>query len=177
VQSIPPLPPDTNKTQPDTRMKPPKSKLALAVLLLLPCWPVTAQLVIPSDGSDGVFAPTTDIVISLAEAVDGTWNVNNSANAGKGVYDADKWAVVFKYSSVNIPAGVTVRFLNHRSRAPVVWLVQGNVTIDGVLYHPPGPSDRAMTQASRRRRRAITPGARSSPPSACSVPVAGMMTP
>jgi hypothetical protein len=41
--------------------------------------------------------------------------------------------VVFKYSSVTINAGATLKFKNHRSRAPVVWLVSGNVTIDGTL--------------------------------------------
>jgi len=52
--------------------------------------------------------------------------------------------VVFRYTSVNIPAGVTVTFTNHPSRAPVVWLVSGNVTIsgtaalDGANGHPIG---------------------------------------
>jgi hypothetical protein len=33
------------------------------------------------------------------------------------------------HASVNIPAGVTVTFKNHASHAPVVWLVQGGVTM------------------------------------------------
>jgi hypothetical protein len=56
-----------------------------------------------------------------------------TANAGKGIYDPVKWAVVFKYTSVNIPTGVTVTFKNHPSHAPVVWLVQGDATIAGTL--------------------------------------------
>jgi len=63
--------------------------------------------------------------------VTGSWDANNSANAGKGIYDAAKWAVVFKYTSVTIDAGATLTFTNHASRAPVVWLVSGNVTIAG----------------------------------------------
>lgn len=109
--------------------------LILAASLACPL-AALAQLVIPSDGSDGAFAPdgsVTNVVIDLSLARDGVWNADNSANAGNGIYDPDKWAVVFKYSAVNIPAGVTVKFKNHRSRAPVVWLVQGQVTISGVV--------------------------------------------
>ena len=89
-----------------------------------------AQLSIPSDGSDGAFNPTTNVEIDLGLATTALWN---SPGSGNGVYDTEKWAVVFKYSSVNIPAGVTVTFKNHPSYAPVVWLVQGNVTIAGEL--------------------------------------------
>jgi hypothetical protein len=48
-----------------------------------------------------------------------------------GIYDSLQWAVVFHYSSVEIQSGATVTFKNHPSGAPVVWLVDGNVTIDG----------------------------------------------
>lgn len=68
--------------------------------------------------------------IELHKAVATTWN---TAGTGVGVYDADKWAVVFKYDSVNIGPTVTVRFENHPSRAPVVWLVDTTVTIDGTV--------------------------------------------
>jgi hypothetical protein len=89
-----------------------------------------AQLSIPSDGSDGAFNPAANVEIDLGLATTALWNTPGSGN---GVYDADKWAVVFKYSSVNIPAGVKVTFKNHPTYAPVVWLVQGNVTIAGEL--------------------------------------------
>ncbi|MBK8093158.1 MAG: hypothetical protein IPK32_14525 [Verrucomicrobiaceae bacterium] len=89
-----------------------------------------AQLTIPSDGSDGAFAPAANVEIDLGLATTALWNTPGSGN---GVYDAEKWAVVFKYSSVNIPAGVKVTFKNHPTYAPVVWLVQGNVTIAGEL--------------------------------------------
>lgn len=92
-----------------------------------------AQLIIPSDGTDGTFSPAANIEVDLSQAGTGTWSDPNGANAGKGIYDATKWAIVFKYSSVNIPAGVTVTFKNHPSHAPVVWLVQGGVDIAGTV--------------------------------------------
>lgn len=85
---------------------------------------------VPSDGSDGAFNPAASVEVDLSQAVTGTWN---QAGTGVGVYDPEKWAVVFKYSSVNIPEGVTVTFKNHPSGAPVVWLVQGNATIAGTV--------------------------------------------
>lgn len=109
-----------------------KTTTAILVAMLLPA-AILHALTIPSDGSDGNFNPTVDIEVDLSQAVTGTWDQDNSANIGKGVYDPEKWAVVFKYNSVNIPAGVTVTFKNHATRAPVVWLVQGNVNIEGVV--------------------------------------------
>ncbi len=94
---------------------------------------VFAQLNVPSDGSDGALNVTTNTVIDLSEASYGTWSDDNSANIGNGVYDPEKWAVVFKYSSVTIAPGATVSFLNHPSHAPVVWLVQSNVVVNGAV--------------------------------------------
>ncbi len=93
----------------------------------------SAALNVPSDGSDGVLNITANTEIDLSQAVTGTWSDDNSANAGKGIYDPLKWAVVFKYSSVTIAAGATVTFKNHPSRAPVVWLVSGDATINGTV--------------------------------------------
>ena len=109
-----------------------KPHLALASLLLTA--PLArAALSIPSDGSDGTFAPAVNTEIDLSQAITGNWDASNAANPGKGRYDANKWAVVFKYSSVNIPAGVTVTFKNHPTHAPVVWLVSGSVNIAGTV--------------------------------------------
>lgn len=59
-----------------------------------------SAIVVPgADGSDGTFNPASSTVVNLANAVTGTWD---QPGAGAGVYDPDKWAVVFKYSSVNI---------------------------------------------------------------------------
>lgn len=94
--------------------------------------PAGAQLDVGSDGSDGAFNPTSSVTINLALAADASWDTPSPV-AGKGVYDVDQWAIVFKYSSVNIPAGVTVNFTNHPSGAPVVWLVSGSVMVSGTL--------------------------------------------
>jgi hypothetical protein len=89
-----------------------------------------AQLSIPSDGSDGALNVTSNIVIDLSKSATGTWTTTSSGN---GIYDPIQWAVVFKYSSVNITNGATVTFANHYGNPPVVWLVQSNVTINGTL--------------------------------------------
>lgn len=85
---------------------------------------VRAQIDVGSDGSDGTFAPATNVVIDLSLAGGGP---------GTGTYDPDQWAVVFNYTYVDIPAGVTVTFLNHPSGAPVVWLAQDSVNIAGTV--------------------------------------------
>lgn len=119
----------------------------LALLFACLSLPLEARSAInvPSDGSDGAFNPAANTQIDLGLAPTGTWSQNNAANAGKGVYDASKWAVVFKYSSVNIPAGVTVTFKNNATRAPVVWLVQGNVTVNGIINLDGKPSTALAT--------------------------------
>lgn len=90
-----------------------------------------ADLAIPSDGSDGVLDISSNTVVDLSLAVTGKWSDSNSGNSGKGIYDPEKWAVVFKYASVNVAAGALVTFTNHPSRAPVVWLVRGNAVLAG----------------------------------------------
>ncbi len=108
--------------------------LALAAACLLAPAIARAQITIPSDGSDGALNVTTaNLQIDLSQAVTGTWSDSNTANAGKGIWDPAKRAIVFKYSSVNIASGRTVTFRNHPNRPPVVWLVQGNVTIAGTV--------------------------------------------
>ena len=107
--------------------------MTCAVVATMSMEAARAALNIPSDGSDGALVITSDTVIDLSQAVSGNWNADNTANAGKGIYDSNKWAVVFKYSSVTIQGGATVTFANHASRAPVVWLVQGDVTINGTV--------------------------------------------
>jgi hypothetical protein len=106
----------------------PSAALLTAALL---CRAVGDIVVPGANGTDGVLVVSTDTVIDLSKAVTAAWNSDNSANVGKGVYDASKWAVVFKYSDVNILSNATVTFKNHPSRAPVVWLVSGNVKIHG----------------------------------------------
>jgi hypothetical protein len=86
-----------------------------------------------SNGSDGPFEPNSpNYTVDLGQAADGSWD-SNSPVMGKGIYDAAQWAVVFHYTTITIPEGVTVTFRNHRSGAPVVWLAQGDVNIAGVV--------------------------------------------
>lgn len=110
-------------------------KLARVVGILVAILPFIAFGDIPSgsDGSDGDLVITKDTTIDLGKASTGAWDADNTGNSSNGVYDNDKWAVVFKFNSVSIAAGATVRFLNHPSRAPVVWLVKGNALINGTI--------------------------------------------
>ena len=114
-----------------------KTTCSLLAGLFLITGLVQGQINLPADatnlGTDQSLAPLADsgiYEIDLSQAQDGPWN---APGGGSGIYDKDKWAVVFKYASVNIPADVTVRFINHPSRAPVVWIVNGDVTISGRL--------------------------------------------
>ena len=108
--------------------------LALVALLCFGVTTTQAAITIPgADGSDGALLITENTVIDLSEAVNADWDTDNEANAGKGVYDAAQWAVVFKYSSVTVDAGVTLSYSNHPSHAPVVWLVSGDVSVEGTL--------------------------------------------
>lgn len=91
-----------------------------------------ADISVGSDGSDGSLYVTSNTVIDLSKAATATWDTPSPV-AGKGVYDPQKWAVVFKYDSVYVAPGVSVSFLNNSTNAPVVWLARYGVTIDGYL--------------------------------------------
>ena len=112
-------------------------KLPARLLILSACLlgrAAFAAIVVPgANGTDGALTITEDTVIDLSQAPTGTWDQDNTANAGKGVYDPEKWAVVFKYTDVTIASGKKVTFKNHATRAPVVWLVSGNVSIAGTV--------------------------------------------
>ncbi len=117
--------------------------LPLGLFLSLSMTLQTAALDIPyqNKGTDGVLAPTGEqYVVDLSLAATGSWDAATPDN-DDGIYDPEKWAVVFKFSSINIPAGTTVTFKNHPSRAPVVWLVEGDVTIHGRVNLDGAPGD------------------------------------
>jgi hypothetical protein len=109
-------------------------KYVLVVAMLVASTSALAQVInpAPSGGfTDGDFNPTaTNTYVALASAVTGAWD---SASSGAGVYDPEQWAVVYKYTSVNVAVGKTVFFTAHPSGAPVVWLVNGDVTISGIV--------------------------------------------
>ncbi len=90
-----------------------------------------------SDGHDGALNPATNVVIDMADHPDG----------------------IYQYTSVNIPNGVTVSFIPNTNNTPVVWLVQNDVLINGVVKlsggdingpdgQPGGPGGWAGGQAS-----------------------------
>jgi len=62
-----------------------------------------------STGADGTFAPAADVTVPLPP--DG----------------------VFNYTTVDIPAGVTVTYSSNLINTPVTILANGNVTIDGII--------------------------------------------
>jgi hypothetical protein len=78
------------------------------LLLQIAC---LAQVNTGSNGSDGAFDPTVNTVINMATHPNG----------------------IYQYTSVNIPANVTVTFTPNANNTPVVWLVQGNVVISGTV--------------------------------------------
>ena len=89
------------------------------LVLLLPCT-ASADFDSGSDGSDGAFNPKFKTVIDLSLAATAPWDTPSPVPV-QGVYDPDDWAVVFKYTTIDIPVGVTVSFTNHPSGAPAIW--------------------------------------------------------
>lgn len=73
--------------------------------------PILAQVNSGSDGFHGAFRPTADSVIDMNAYSDG----------------------VFRYTEVNIPIGVRISFIPNASSTSVIWLVQSNCTIAGVV--------------------------------------------
>ena len=84
--------------------------LAVVAAILLPM-AASAQVNSGSDGHDGALNPTGNLVIDMADHPDG----------------------IYHYTSVNIPAGVTVSFIPNAGNKPVVWLVQSDCLINGVV--------------------------------------------
>lgn len=87
-------------------------RASLSVLLFLClCAGARAQVNSGSTGADGAFSPIANTVVNMADHPNG----------------------IYHYTSVNIPAGVTVSFIPNANNTPVVWLVQGNVVIGGTV--------------------------------------------
>ena len=115
-----------------------KQGFVLTMACLMACSVCMALNIPEADGSDGVLKITTAdctngvYTIDLGRAATKQWDAKPTT-AGCGVYDPEKWAVVFKYSSVQIDEGCTLKFVNHPSNPPVYWLVSGNVVINGEI--------------------------------------------
>lgn len=86
-------------------------RILQAMTVLLACLGAHAQVNSGSNGSDGAFNPTTNIVINMADHPSG----------------------IYQYTSVNISNGVSVTFIPNANNTPVVWLVQSNCTIGGTV--------------------------------------------
>ncbi len=115
-----------------------KSHLTLLAIVALICPFVSvvhAQIDVFSDGTDGILDLNCcgSTTIDLSQAITGNWDDPVAAeNMGKGIYDPDVFAVVFKYESVDIDRR-TVNFIGHPSGAPVVWLVQNDAVINATI--------------------------------------------
>lgn len=82
----------------------------LVGLALSPGGAATAQTFSSgSTGADGAFTPTANVTVPLPPSG------------------------VFNYTTVNIPAGVTVRYLRNAGNTPVTLLASGDVTIAGTI--------------------------------------------
>ena len=110
-------------------------RLVLAISLVFLAAVAQAQMDVPSQGWDGALDITANTVIDLSRAMPSTaWDLKPADYvAGSGIYDQQKWAVVFHYTSVTIAAGATLSFTNHPANPPVVWLVEGAVQVNGTL--------------------------------------------
>jgi len=83
--------------------------LALGLLLALPRGSAAQAFSSGSTGADGPFNPTSNMTLTLPP---------------NGV---------FNFTAINIPSGVTVRFLRNAANTPVILLATGNVVINGLL--------------------------------------------
>jgi hypothetical protein len=90
----------------------------LASLLLL-CASARAQVNSGSNGGDGAldFSSLTNLGYSTNIVID----MHDHSNG------------IYQYTSVNIPANVTVTFIPNANNSPVTWLVQSNALINGTI--------------------------------------------
>lgn len=95
-----------HRKTPNDTIKRNMSLLSTIAIMMLPASQVFAYTS-GSTGSDGAFNPLVDTEVVLP--ADG----------------------IFNYTTINIPAGVTVTFRRNQVNTPVTWLATGDVTIDG----------------------------------------------
>lgn len=128
-----------------------------AILVFLPAI-AAADLTMPAGFPDSYVLPSlvsnnlpknsaNNPYLDLRLAVTGPWTTPDPDN--KGVYDPDQWAVVYKLVSANINHNTNnVLFcINHPSGAPVIWLVEGNVTIGAPIALDGDPGQSSGFQA------------------------------
>lgn len=97
-----------------------RTRVCGGVIVWVLAWSATAALAQTfnsgSTGADGAFSPTANATLALPP--DGAFN----------------------FTTINIPAGVTVRFTRNTANTPVTLLASGNVTIAGTIDVSGGPS-------------------------------------
>lgn len=109
-------------------------RILLVVAMLSLAGTASAVMDVPSGGWDQALNITANTTIDLSQAITGTWDTQPAGYvAGKGIYDPEKWAIVFHYTSVTVASGVTLSFKNHPANPPVVWLVEGTIQVNGTL--------------------------------------------
>ena len=107
-------------------MKKPQNYLLLILTFCQfsnPCQLTASQVI--SDGSDGAFNPVYNETIDL----------NTAAPDG-----------VFNFTTIHIPAGVTIRFTGNTTNTPVFFAATGSIVIEGIIdvsgrdyFGPAGP--------------------------------------
>ena len=81
-----------------------------------------------SDGSDGplVLAANENRTIDLGLA-------STDPGGGNGLFDEERFAIVFHFEAITIGAGARLKFINHPLNPPVVFLSRGDVIIRGTI--------------------------------------------
>src|SRR5260221_7875195 len=93
----------------------------VAVILVLGALPSWAQSFSSgSDGSDGAYNPT---------GAAGTVIIFDATQ----FHGSQVGANIFNFTTITIPAGVTVKLSGNTLNGPVFWLAQGDVSINGTL--------------------------------------------
>jgi hypothetical protein len=90
-----------------------KAQTVFLLILVVVSFPFVtlAQVNSGSNGSDGAFNPTQNVTIDMNLRPDG----------------------IYHYTSVTIPSGVTVTFTPNANNTPVVWLLQGDCVVNGIV--------------------------------------------
>ena len=112
--------------------------LALVLILSLPIGVIAQNF---SSGSTGV-----DGKLDYTGTPPGTVIFDPNAFVPPLDQDHDN---IYNFTTITIPAGVTVKFTAQKVNGPVTWLATGNVTIDGVLDLSGAPGLNSNAQENR----------------------------
>jgi len=126
------------------------SKRLLCIILLAGFNTANAAFDSGSDGTDG------ELSFSCEDNVPVLWDPRNPANQG-GAIDPEG-DNIFHFTSINIPANCEIRLkATLLGYSPVIWLSQGDVTINGIV-NLDGENGHASTAGSQRNLSIPGPG-------------------